>query len=378
MGASFFLETLRIDPLFIGTLCIGIVLGCWVGGRDRWLALGAMFSVLWAVGRGGSLTAGHDLTCAFLIALLLILRRLNTAPPLIAGVAAAAAAALGIAVATQLYRSDSRFGSLARVSSRVHDERADDYQATGLLLDSRTDPAPRSLEVARAREVAAAHERVAVSNKPGMFGVTAGPSVFVLDPHGSVDPLLPRLPPAVGSRRLRDAERRIPDGYLESAAADRSLIRDAPLATLDMEIRLATRATVAMPSRFWLLWHLTRDGSSLIARSSYGPERVSLAEVSNAESPTRSLNEGGLIIALPVRQAVTRIEADVSAKYDYSIELLDGSRVLSRLALTGQLTSAAATVSRVLATDTSVPVTTVWVRCGRGIGSCLVRALRID
>lgn len=319
--------------------------------------------------------AGRDLTASFLVAVILIARRLNELRPVWAGAAAVAAVMVGLAVSTPTFRSDGRFGVGWRETARVHDPRLDDYQATALLLVNRPAPAPRDPEAARGAQAASAHQAAAVSPKPGMFGVAAGPSVFVIDPGGTVDPLMARLPPAVGSRRQGTNDRRVPDGYLTDVVADRSTLADPALASLDNELRLATRAPLGTPGRLSLITRLPGDTAKLVAQSSYGPERVTLEDVSGAAP--RALREGGLVVGLPQRQSVSRIQAQLSANYDYEIEWRDGDDAISRTKMIGSLTAPDQLTPRTAASNVTTPVTSIWIRCGRGVGPCLVGTVRL-
>jgi len=273
------------------------------------------------------------------------------------------------------YRSDGRFGVGQRPTTRAHDPRLDDYQATALLLTNRPAPAPRDPEAQRGQQVAAAHQGAAMSPQPGMFGIAAGPSVFVLDPRGEVDPLMSRLPPAVGARRQWTMERRAPDGYLNDVVADRSILNDAPLAALDNELRQLSRAPLETPGRLTLFRKLSADTGRLIAQSSYGPERLTLDDLSH-EAP-RSLREGGLEIAVPRGQAANRVEAELSGNYDYEFDWIDGDRTVAQTHSRGSLMAPPALAIRTVAPSPTPSVTALRLRCGRGIGPCLVGAVRL-
>src|SRR5690606_35278872 len=75
-------------------------------------------------------------------------------------------------------------------TGRPHDPRLEDYQATGLLLESRPRHAPADPAIAAALQDAGGRGALAVSRRAGMIGFAAGPGVYVLDRQGRTDPLI--------------------------------------------------------------------------------------------------------------------------------------------------------------------------------------------
>jgi arabinofuranosyltransferase len=94
----------------------------------------------------------------------------------------------------------------------------------------------------------------------GYFGYAAGPEKFVIDRVGLTDPLLSRLP-AVQPARIEEWKsghflRRIPEGYFQSVAIDRNLLKDPSLREYYETIRLVTRGALFDLRRLREIWRL--------------------------------------------------------------------------------------------------------------------------
>ena len=181
LGTRFLAESAREDPLLATIVVVGLAAGWGIRGAGRAVVVGSVLFVVWLIAMGGSPMAGRDLTGIFVAAILLLARRLNAATPRLAAAAVCGVVAVSVLAPTQTFASDARYGAAFRRTARTHDARAEDYQATGLLLAVRGGLMPQHPEATRARQLAGAGERVATTSKPGFFGAAAGPGVYVLE-----------------------------------------------------------------------------------------------------------------------------------------------------------------------------------------------------
>jgi hypothetical protein len=212
---------------------------------------------------------------------------------------------------------------------------------------------------------------------PGSFGIAAGPDVHVIDVRGRTDPLLARLPAAVGSRWRWGAPRRVPDGYLAGLAGEADAITDEPIARLREALNLITRAPLAADGRVAAIAGLSDRRDTLVRESSYGPDTAPLAELNGSEDP-RMIPEGGLLVLFDGPRPVAAVSATLSARYDYDIDLLDGESVLHST-ISPKLMWAV-TPDRVRRIDIGEPVVATALRfqCGRGAGPCALSHVSIS
>jgi hypothetical protein len=368
-GWSFFVETTRFDPLFVAVLLMGVFLGVIMRGRAARLALGSALVLGWAVLSGGSDMAGRHLTLSFLAGVILLVRYLaasGTGPGIVA-VAGVVIFAVMSPVSTLTAGAD--YGRSFAPTARTHDARAEHYQATGLLLESRPRRAPSHPVIDRTRASMVAGAALAVDRVPGMVGFAARPEVYVTDHQGRTDPLLARLPPAVGARWRWRADRRLPEGYLEGLPEGGPV--EPALGQLNEHIRTVTRGALAAADRWPTLLRLGRRVRSSMASSSYGTVEVSLDAV--AGTTLVPLREGGLIVRLPAPRTLTGVGAALSGSYDYRLQILDGSTVVATVDSARVGWNVASTTRRELTIAPVVTGSALRLRCGRGVGDCVVR-----
>src|SRR5204862_5064166 len=82
----------------------------------------------------------------------------------------------------------------------------------------------------------------------GFPGYAAGPEVHYVDHWALVDPLLARLPAEV-PWEIGHYGRKLPEGYLETLASGRNVIRNRGVATYYEKLRIITE---------WPIWSLER------------------------------------------------------------------------------------------------------------------------
>jgi arabinofuranosyltransferase len=378
VGASFVRASAIIDPILAVLLIGGLSAGFGGDRSDVLMAASAAVVVVAVVFRGGHAQAGQDLTLPFLVGVMLAVRRLNVAPPRIAWGAALGIILLGWPMAHATVGASDEYGRDFKRTARTHDGRAEWYQSTGLLLTNRQTAAPRHPDADRARSLRGESQAVAISTNPGMFGIAAGPSVHVLDPDGRTDPLIARLPRAVGARWQWTVERRIPDGYEDALRQQASTGLEPSIGSLFAMLRLVTHARLTDSGRLSTLLRLPREVPKLVAASSYGAARVRLGDLgSSTVSPPFALREGGLIVELGNRRPLSRLTARLSARYDYEVLLLDDGDPVSAIQSPRASWGDAPDEVRSLDLNSRPSGNELWFRCGRGTGPCVVSELTI-
>ena len=228
----------------------------WAGVRRRLteyaFAAGLLLYIVYIARIGGDFMSGRFLAAPFFMAVLFLVRQRFTrwATP---GIATAAAVVMVIAITPRTNFSGGHFGEgnqLTYISlSGISDERGFYYQWTGLLPvlhGTRVADTPWALE---GRALAARGPRVVPSRSVGIVGYYAGPAVHIVDIYALCDPLLARLP-STDAWRIGHFERRLPDGYLETLATGRNMIRDPGLSELQRRLEVITREPVWTRQRF--------------------------------------------------------------------------------------------------------------------------------
>jgi tetratricopeptide (TPR) repeat protein len=112
----------------------------------------------------------------------------------------------------------------------ITDERGYYFQETGFLRAA-GHGVDNFSESIRGRKVRAQGRSVMMAGNVGFFGFYAGPDVHIVDGFALADPLLARLPVRSVRWRIGHFIRTIPDGYLQTLARRKNMIKDARLAT---------------------------------------------------------------------------------------------------------------------------------------------------
>ncbi|MEY3014753.1 MAG: hypothetical protein RIT45_3488 [Pseudomonadota bacterium] len=289
-GVRYLLDSLRRDPITLVTVAAGLGATVWRPTRLRLaLAAGVALHLLYVVKIGGDFMSGRFLTAPLVLAALLLVQtrpadagtdastdaeaadpgrlrlppvwpRLVWALPLLGvlnpdGPLANppyAAGRIDLEQAVARYRTPDDHG--------ICDERAFYYPTTALALATqlpRVPDHPWRAVAERARAQAARRPaptgRVArvhgVMPSVGFAGFFAGPEVHLIDSYALVDPFLAAMPPVRPGQRIGHIERVLPEGYVQSRADDRDLLRDPALHGLYADVELRTRAALTAPGR---------------------------------------------------------------------------------------------------------------------------------
>ncbi|WP_145197024.1 hypothetical protein [Planctomycetes bacterium Poly30] len=296
-GARYLLNSMRWDPLTLGTLACVVLVTLLRGLRRREsiVALGLILHLAYVVRVGGDFMSGRFLTAPFVVAVFLMVRlRLDRR---VMGAAALAIVALATFHPRSSWgpRPDALAFLDAGASGGITDERTIYYGYTGLLSKGHPawgrlvdgDPYPPA---GKARERFEAGERVQQQTQVGLLGFLAPRELHLIDVFGLGDPLLARLPltNARGAPIFRHKldefgrfwrpghlRRNPPAGYRQSLETNENRIQDPALARYYGAVRSLTRAPIWSRQRWEVLvgFHRGRYGGDLAKWRSEQPAR---------------------------------------------------------------------------------------------------------
>jgi arabinofuranosyltransferase len=385
LGSAFVADALRRDPLTPAVVAFALLITAGRPSRARALSVGGAAYVALLAVEGGSADGERLLGAALVAATIAILARVDFARPAVAAATLSGVVALGATSATTTLAADASFGSSAFDTRRVHDARAADYQATGLLRWSRVSRPPRHPEAARGLTARSSSARVGSSDRPGFFGFAAGPGVHVIDAHGGGDPLLARLPPAVGTFGYGPRLRRLPDGYTSSIERGTNVLAEPSLAALNMHVRRVSRSPLSDLRRLSTAWRLASGSFDMLIReSSYGTRTVPLQAIQaeGSHQPSTSpgaerVLEGGLRVELGRLEPVRRVELVVTDRNDVTVDLVDGASLVARLTSRANAVTRPGLAPRYLVAPRTETASALVIRCGRGSNDCRVGYVRV-
>jgi arabinofuranosyltransferase len=351
-GFIYLLNSLKLDPLTLVVIAVGLVAGCAWTRRAGWpVAAGMAIYLVYVVRVGGDFMSGRFLTAPFLCAVLLLTRMPMPA------VAAAWPLPLALAMALVLgARAPNAFAGLGPGGERpmaatgITDERAFYYPQTGLgrVLTVGWPTHPWALDGLEARKAGA---RVRVRGDAGFFGFFAGPPMHLIDFNGLGDPLLARLPALIHWRTGHFA-RRIPEGYLETLQQEKARIADPRVADLHRRLDTITRGPIWSWRRFSTIWEMNVGAYDSLLED-YGreivpaadlrvkpdgdpwddPGNIAWVDVLVAGDPSaanaQNTHERGIAVVFARPQRARRLEISVSGDDRYAITYCLGSRRLA-------------------------------------------------
>jgi arabinofuranosyltransferase len=257
-GIAYVLNSIRHDPLTLGTIGLSILWAARGDAATRRVAASAALYVAYAVGVGGDFMSGRFFALPFL------LTAMTVAPALAqhAGLwAAGALAAYTLLVPLAPVKTGPGYDGAWpwRSQNGVRDERGHYHQSTNIFFFSPFRELPDHVFARSGRSFREADEVVTVQGSIGMFGLNAGPTKYVVDRNALSDPLLARLPVSprlyfefYAGHYFRD----LPDGYLESLERDENLLTDPLLRDYYERLRRVTRDPVFDIGRLRDIWAL--------------------------------------------------------------------------------------------------------------------------
>jgi arabinofuranosyltransferase len=244
------------DPLTAFVLGLGVVAAVISRGPgDLEIAAAICLWLVYLVRVGGDHMAGRFLTPAFVLALLVIVRKERRfARPLGVAVIVLAAYAHHPPVATGVDLVDIVLGD-----GLVSDERAFFYRISGLLRRPIDGPLWRMPGASDGKAARLLGPQTIQREMIGWYAYYAGPDTHVVDPLGLGDPLIARIPASADYYRAGHYRRTIPEGYL-AAAREGGDVLDPGLDGYWRELREVTRGPIFSVERWRDVRDLNRPG----------------------------------------------------------------------------------------------------------------------
>lgn len=240
-GGIYFLDALRWDLITPLAAILGSLASLIMGDRrQRALALGILFYLLYVAYIGGDFMRGRFFTVPFLVGSILLVQQLRKRSIGFRWWVLGLVSAFGLSSA--FLRPVMMEDEPLIAENGIADERRFYYQTTGWLSEGRFRTEPEHPWVGEGVRLRMEDVRVSVQDTIGFHGYYAGPTVHILDRLALADPLLARLPiPDPAHWRIGHFERRIPEGYLETLASGENCIVDPALAEYYDHLSLAIR-----------------------------------------------------------------------------------------------------------------------------------------
>lgn len=264
-GLHYVQISLLHDPVTWASIVVGVAVGIVAGnGATRALALGIVLYLSYIVWIGGDFMSGRFFAAPFLGAVCCLCA--VPLPLLRAGVpvfATAACVTAGLWFAPLPLLTDDEYGSdfeLLQHGHGVMDERGYYYEGGGLLTSGLEHGHVTHVFAEEGRALAKGGEAVVTFGAIGMRGYYGGPQLYIVDVNALTDPLLARLPAIRQEEwRIGHFTRALPEGYIESIAAQEMKLVDPSLADAYVAYQSVVRGPLftavrwrAIPSYAWL------------------------------------------------------------------------------------------------------------------------------
>jgi arabinofuranosyltransferase len=257
-GVAYLFNSIRFDPLTIGTIALALVVAASMKGHARLAALSALVSVGYTVDIGGDFMSGRFFALPFLVAVIAIVPVIETR--LVPWLGAGLVLYNVIMPLAPIKTTASTDGGWSwRTQNGIKDERGFTHQGSNVLGYAPFRLLPDSTYARQGVSMTGSDRHAVVVCCIGLFGLNAGPTKHVIDTMALADPLLARLPvsPRVyfefwASHYLRD----LPDGYLESNELNQNLLTDPFLHAYYDRLREVTRGPLWRWSRYRSIWAL--------------------------------------------------------------------------------------------------------------------------
>jgi arabinofuranosyltransferase len=337
-GGHYLWYQVGFDRVSVVVLGAGLVAPL-VARRWRWAPLSAALALYlgYIAYVGGDFMAGRFFTAPLVVAVVMLVKLLDEAPPLarlrerpraraaLAGAAIAAVVGLGLSHGGRASLTTGRgFGAGKHWSQSVDahgiaDEREVYYPDLGLVRRGGAFAGPRHRWLDRGARLAPGSVTTAMN--VGLLGWAAPRTAHIVDLLALTDPLLARLPPVPLARwRPGHLGRLMPDGYAATLAAGASRFPDPAVGRYWDDLALATRGPVWRASRFAAIWRLnTGADDHLLARAN--DRRIAAAAVRQpAPEPYRLLPASVLTVDFPPATSATTVEVCVDGDDRYQIE----------------------------------------------------------
>jgi arabinofuranosyltransferase len=240
-GARYLMHSVDRDPLTVGFIVAGVVIGLFGPALSISLGAGVVLYLLYVLSIGGDFMEGRFLTAPILVAAVLVSRCKLERPQL--QVLGAGVLVLGLINLPVTLLSNASYTNTAIGQNGIADERGFYFQRYGLLV------APRDTFTAPPW-VAGPHRTQVICGGLGYAGIQGGPSLHYIDECALADPLLARLPAKFEPRwRIGHFTRQLPTDYAESIALNRNVVSDPATHAYYESIRKITRDPLNAPGR---------------------------------------------------------------------------------------------------------------------------------
>jgi arabinofuranosyltransferase len=268
-GLAYLLNSIRYDPITIGTIALAFLFAWGTRGPARRALLSAALSVAYTVNIGGDFMSGRFFAMPFLVAVAAMVPEIDAhlAPWLTGGLVLYNV----LNPIAPIKTSATYDGAWPwRTQNGIKDERGFTHQESNLLGFAPFRTLPDTPFARDGISFRASEQKAVVYCCIGLYGLNAGPAKHVIDENALSDPLLARLPvsPRVyfefwASHYFRD----VPDGYVESNEHDKNLLTDPLLRDYYDRLRNVTRGSLFRLSRFTDIWALNVGRSSDLSRA---------------------------------------------------------------------------------------------------------------
>jgi arabinofuranosyltransferase len=316
-GFYYFLNSLKMDPLTLSTITIGIILSFL---SKNWaktsVILGVIFYLFYILWIGGCFMSGRLFTPPLLCAVILVSSySINSKRHLFSYI-------MGIIIVIIIRISFPYLSSNKRENivfdHGIVDERRFYYQTTGLLKAKPGVEMPIDHRAKEGKKARKDSSRVILRGSIGFFGFYAGPYIHIIDIWGLSDALLARLP-VKGEWRVGHYTRIIPNGYINTLlCGGKNMLKNKYLATYYEKISLITRGKLFSIKRLIEIWNMNVGKYNyLIKLYPNYPDKVKLFEVSTPKNEGTVWNHISNFII-----SNAGIEIDLEKKYySKSIEI---------------------------------------------------------
>jgi arabinofuranosyltransferase len=349
-GVRYLLRTAAEDPLTLGTIGLGMLVGFGVRAvRGRMLALGVLLACADVVRTGGDTMAGRLFVPPFVVATVLLARWLRAARPAVAlALAGFAAGAIWLPGLPPWLRAPAADLEPAPVAHGIRDERRVCFPAYGLCSPQREIPVAGRWSRALARQ--GRQRPIVLGCSPaGVLPFVAGPLFHCIDAR-RCDPLLMRLPVLDPAHwRIEQGTRGLPDGYPEALAFADHRLSHPGLARFYQTLRTVLRAPLDRPERWpalQALWFgFDDDGLRSYVASDYRRPVRTIAMLADLSTPApvgtfwfdaplvRCLGRGGLRLRTTTLLRASRAVVHVVPGIGYRFTFRLGGKEVGRVEL---------------------------------------------
>jgi arabinofuranosyltransferase len=265
-SAVYFADLIEYDAVtalvIVVALIRGVLQGAW---RMRSLAFGLGLYLVYLGTAGGDYMGGRLFSTPFVMATLMLAMNVRqrwwwNAPLWIA-----------VTVALGLHRGWMVRDVHPHAEARKMSQHAWMYPFTGWQSAQRVADFRNMPWAAQGLKARAEKHAVVAKCAVGLYGFSAGPGVYIVDPLAITDSFLSRLPskkPAYPGHY----ERAFPAGYLETITTGKNQLNDPVLKAMYDQTQLLSRAPLFDAARWQAIWRLNSGGTrALVGQAKYDP-----------------------------------------------------------------------------------------------------------